>query len=154
MYGHAETALDRARHLDLVRAIQKETGGFTEFVPLSFIAAEAPMVSKSLVPGVRTVVTREDVLRMYAIARLMLDRWIPNLEAAWVKQGPKLAQACLAAGANDFGGTLMNESILDFGRRCARPIPAPRRDALLDPRCRPHPRRTLYNLQNAPCFRG
>ena len=111
MYGHVETALDRARHLDLVRAIQKETGGFTEFVPLSFIAAEAPMVRKSLVPGVRTVVTREDVLRMYAIARLMLDSWIPNLQAAWVKQGPGLAQACLSAGANDFGGTLMNESI-------------------------------------------
>jgi len=74
MYGHMETALDRARHLDLVRGIQKETGGFTEFVPLSFIAAEAPMVRKSLVPGVRTAVTRKDVLRMYAIARLMLDR--------------------------------------------------------------------------------
>jgi len=111
MYGHLETALDRARHLDLVRGIQKETGGFTEFVPLSFIAAEAPMVRKSLVPGVRTVVTREDVLRMYAVARLMLDPWIPNLQAAWVKQGAQLAQACLAAGANDFGGTLMNESI-------------------------------------------
>ena len=111
MFGHIETALDRARHLDLVRGIQKETGGFTEFVPLSFIAAEAPMVRKSLVPGVRTEVTGEDVLRMYAIARLMLDPWIPNLQAAWVKQGPGLAQACLAAGANDFGGTLMNESI-------------------------------------------
>jgi len=111
MFGHLETALDRARHLDLVRGIQKETGGFTEFVPLSFIAAEAPMVRKSLVPGVRTVVTREDVLRMYAITRLMLDPWIPNLQAAWVKQGAPLAQACLAAGANDFGGTLMNESI-------------------------------------------
>jgi FO synthase subunit 2 len=60
---------------------------------------------------VGTVVTREDVLRMYAIARLMLDPWIHNLQAAWVKQGPRLAQACLTAGANDFGGTLMNESI-------------------------------------------
>ena len=69
------------------------------------------MVLKSLVPGVRTHVAREDVLRMYAISRLMLDPWIPNLQATWVKQGPALAQACLAAGANDFGGTLMNESI-------------------------------------------
>lgn len=111
MYGHLETALDRARHLALIRAIQKDTGGITEFVPLSFIATEAPMVLKSLVPGVRTHVTREDVLRMYAISRLMLDPWIPNLQATWVKQGPVLAQACLAAGANDFGGTLMNESI-------------------------------------------
>ncbi len=111
MYGHVETALDRARHLELLRGIQKETGGITEFVPLSFIAAEAPMVKKSLVPGVRTNVTREDVLRMYAVARLMLDAWIPNIQATWVKQGAQLAQECLQAGANDFGGTLMNESI-------------------------------------------
>src|ERR1700733_12711586 len=111
MYGHIETALDRARHLELLRGIQMETGGITEFVPLSFIAAEAPMVKKSLVPGIHTEVTREDVLRMYAVARLMLDPWIPNIQAAWVKQGPRLAQECLQAGANDFGGTLMNESI-------------------------------------------
>lgn len=111
MYGHMETALHRAKHLELIRGIQKETGGFTEFVPLSFIASEAPMVKKSLVPGVRAQVTREDVLRMYAISRLMLDPWIVNVQATWVKQGARLAQACLAAGANDFGGTLMNESI-------------------------------------------
>jgi 7,8-didemethyl-8-hydroxy-5-deazariboflavin synthase CofH subunit len=111
MFGHLETPLDRARHLDLIRSVQKETGGFTEFVPLSFIAAEAPMFKKSLVPGLRPLVPREDVLRMYAIARLMLDPWIVNIQAAWVKQGPQLAQACLSAGANDFGGTLMNESI-------------------------------------------
>jgi 7,8-didemethyl-8-hydroxy-5-deazariboflavin synthase CofH subunit len=111
MYGHVETALDRARHLELLRGIQRETGGITEFVPLSFIATEAPMVKKSLVPGIRTGVAREDVLRMYAVARLMLDPWIPNIQATWVKQGPRLAQECLQAGANDFGGTLMNESI-------------------------------------------
>jgi len=111
MFGHVETALDRARHLELLRRIQMETGGITEFVPLSFIAAEAPMVKKSLVTGVRTDVTRDDVLRMYAVARLMLDPWIPNIQATWVKQGPQLAQECLRAGANDFGGTLMNESI-------------------------------------------
>ncbi len=111
MYGHVETALDRARHLALIRDIQKETGGFTEFVPLSFVASEAPMVRKSLVTGVRTEITRDDVLRMYAISRLMLDPWIVNVQATWVKQGPELAQACLDVGANDFGGTLMNESI-------------------------------------------
>jgi FO synthase subunit 2 len=115
MYGHVETPRERARHLELLRAIQKETGGFTEFVPLSFIAEEAPMFRKSLVPGIRAAVSREDVLRMYAVARLMLDPWIPNLQAAWVKQGPLVAQACLAAGANDFGGTLMNESISTAG---------------------------------------
>jgi FO synthase subunit 2 len=111
MYGHIETALNRARHLELLRGIQKETGGITEFVPLSFIAAEAPMAKKSLVPGIHPNVAREDVLRMYAVARLMLDPWIPNIQAAWVKQGARLAQECLGAGANDFGGTLMNESI-------------------------------------------
>jgi 7,8-didemethyl-8-hydroxy-5-deazariboflavin synthase CofH subunit len=111
MYGHIETALDRAQHLELLRGIQKETGGITEFVPLSFIAAEAPMVKKSLVAGVHTNFTREDVLRMYAVARLMLDPWITNIQATWVKQGARLAQECLEAGANDFGGTLMNESI-------------------------------------------
>jgi 7,8-didemethyl-8-hydroxy-5-deazariboflavin synthase CofH subunit len=111
MYGHIETALDRARHLDLIRSVQKRTGGITEFVPLSFISSEAPMVRKSLVAGVRTTVSREDVLRMYAVARLMLDPWITNVQVAWVKQGPRLAKECLSAGANDFGGTLMNESI-------------------------------------------
>jgi 7,8-didemethyl-8-hydroxy-5-deazariboflavin synthase CofH subunit len=111
MYGHVETALDRARHLELVRSVQKETGGFTEFVPLSFIAAEAPMFKKSLVAGLRPGIPQQEVLRLYAIARLMLDPWIVNIQAAWVKQGPRLAQACLRAGANDFGGTLMNESI-------------------------------------------
>jgi FO synthase subunit 2 len=110
MYGHVETPLERARHLALIREIQKETGGFTEFVPLSFIRREAPMVKKSLVP-VPFNISREDVLRMYAISRLMLDGWVNNLQATWVKQGPELAQECLRAGANDFGGTLMNESI-------------------------------------------
>jgi FO synthase subunit 2 len=110
MYGHIETPLQRARHVELLRDIQKETGGFTEFVPLSFIPSEAPMVKKSLV-HTGPEASREDVLRMYAVSRLMLDGWIDNLQASWVKQGPALAQACLLAGANDFGGTLMNESI-------------------------------------------
>lgn len=111
MFGHIETAVDRARHLERLRTIQKETAGITEFVPLSFIAAEAPMFKKSLVPGIAPYVARQDTLRMYAVARLMLDPWIPNIQASWVKQGPELAQQCLKAGANDFGGTLMNESI-------------------------------------------
>src|SRR5579862_7332518 len=111
MYGHLETALDRARHLDLIRTIQKDTGGFTEFVPLSFIHTEAPMFQKALVPGIRAGATSEEVLRMYAVSRLMLNRWIDHVQASWVKQGPRLAQACLDAGADDLGGTLMNESI-------------------------------------------
>lgn len=85
--------------------------GFTEFVPLSFIAAEAPMYKKSLVPGIAASMPDEEVLRIYAVSRLMLDPWIANIQASWVKQGPRLAQRCLQAGANDFGGTLMNEGI-------------------------------------------
>ena len=111
MFGHVETPLERARHLELLRELQKESGGFTEFVPLSFIAAEAPMYRKALVPGIQPFVERRDVLRMYAVARLMLDPWIVNIQASWVKQGPEMARTCLDAGANDFGGTLMNESI-------------------------------------------
>ncbi len=111
MYGHVETGLDRARHLALLRTIQQETGKITELVPLSFVAAEAPMTKKSLIAGIQKEAAREDVLRMYAVARLMLNEWIPNIQASWVKQGPSLAQDCLRAGANDFGGTLMNESI-------------------------------------------
>jgi len=111
MYGHVESPRDRAKHLDLIRGIQKDTGGFTEFVPLSFIASEAPMVKRSWVAGVHGGASCEDALRMYSIARLMLDPWIVNIQSSWVKQGPQLAAECLSAGANDFGGTLMNESI-------------------------------------------
>jgi len=111
MFGHVETARDCAEHINLLREIQKDTGGFTEFVPLSFIHTEAPMFQKSLVPGIRPGATSSEVLRMYAVSRLMLNGWIDHVQASWVKQGTKLAQACLDAGADDLGGTLMNESI-------------------------------------------
>ena len=111
MFGHVETARDCAEHINLLRDIQKDTGGFTEFVPLSFIHTEAPMFQKSLVPGIRPGATSAEVLRMYAVSRLMLHGWIPHIQASWVKQGTHLAQACLDAGADDLGGTLMNESI-------------------------------------------
>ena len=148
MYGHLETALDRARHLELIRSIQKDTGGITEFVPLSFIAAEAPMVLKSLVPGVRTHVAHEDVLRMYAVSRLMLDPWIPNLQATWVKQGPALAQACLAAGANDFGGTLMNESISTSAGATHGQFLSPPDIRHVHSQCRADSRRAIDHVQN------
>jgi 7,8-didemethyl-8-hydroxy-5-deazariboflavin synthase CofH subunit len=111
MYGHLETARDCAEHIALLREIQKETGGFTEFVPLSFIHSEAPMYLKSLVPGVRAGATRDEVIRMYAVARIMLHGRIHHIQASWVKQGIDMAKACLNAGADDLGGTLMNESI-------------------------------------------
>src|SRR5213083_3287171 len=111
MYGHVETPGHWVRHMALLRAIQKDTGGFTEFVPLSLIHSEAPMYAKKLVPGVRPGATGIEVVLMHALARLMLGPTFRNIQASWVKEGPKLAQLLLSAGANDLGGTLINESI-------------------------------------------
>src|SRR6185295_560948 len=95
MYGHIETSRHKAAHIGLLRDIQRETGGFTEFVPLSFIASEAPMFAKGLVPNIRPGATGAEVMKMYAVSRIMLNNWIPNLQASWVKEGPKLAQMAL-----------------------------------------------------------
>ncbi len=111
MYGHVEAPEHWVRHMALLRSIQKDTGGFTEFVPLSLIHSEAPMYSKGLVPGVRPGATGVEVTRMHALARLMLGASLRNIQSSWVKEGPKMAQALLDAGANDLGGTLINESI-------------------------------------------
>jgi len=111
MFGHIETARDCAEHICLLREIQKETGGITEFVPLNFIHTEAPMFRKSLVPGIRPGASPDEVLRMCAVSRIMLNGWIDHIQASWVKQGARLVQASLDAGADDLGGTLMNESI-------------------------------------------
>ena len=109
MYGHIDGPKQWAAHIALIRKIQKETGGFTEFVPLGFIHSESPLYTK--VPGVRPGPTREENLKMHAVARLMLNGWIDNIQVSWVKLGPELAQQVLLCGANDFGGTLMNETI-------------------------------------------
>ena len=111
MFGHLETAEHLARHLALLRDIQKDTGGFTEFVPLSFVNSEAPMYLKGLLPAVRPGPTGMDVIKMHAIARIMLNNWIPNIQASWVKEGNRLSQLLLTVGVNDLGGTLINESI-------------------------------------------
>jgi FO synthase subunit 2 len=111
MYGHVETPEHWVRHMARLRAIQKDTGGFTEFVPLSLIHSEAPMYQKQLVPGVRAGATGVEVVRMHALARLLLGAVISNVQCSWVKEGPKLMQLLLDAGANDVGGTLINESI-------------------------------------------
>src|SRR6266480_878300 len=111
MYGHVETPAHWIRHMALLRSIQKDTGGFTEFVPLSLIHSEAPMYAKRLVDGVRPGATGIEVVKMHALARLMLGATLRNIQSSWVKEGPKLAQLLLDAGANDLGGTLINESI-------------------------------------------
>ncbi len=111
MFGHVESVEDRMRHMDLLRRVQRETGGFTEFVPLSFVHEDAPLFAASEVPGVRPGPTGDEVFRLYATARLMLGWDIPNLQASWVKEGLRTSQLLLSCGVNDLGGTLMNESI-------------------------------------------
>ena len=111
MFGHIETPEDRVKHIAKIREIQKETGGFTEFVPLNFIHTEAPMYTHQLHEGIRTGASANDVLLTHAIARIMLNNHINNIQMSWVKEGPKMAQVLLKWGANDFGGTLINESI-------------------------------------------
>ena len=108
MYGHTERPIHWARHLLRIRDLQAETGGFTEFVPLPFVHMEAPMYLRGLARSGPTV--REAIL-MHAVARLALHPLIPNIQTSWVKMGPEGAAMCLNAGANDLGGTLMNESI-------------------------------------------
>lgn len=108
MYGHIETPRHIAEHLGLLRDIQKRTGGFTEFVPLGFIH-ERNLLYNFM--GARPGPSVGDDLRIIAVARLLLRPWIQNIQVSWVKMGPKLGQMGLCSGANDFGGTLMEESI-------------------------------------------
>jgi len=111
MFGHLETLEDRVSHIAKLREIQKETGGFTEFVPLNFIPTEAPMYKHQLHEGIRQGASGNDVLLTHAIARIMLNNSIDNIQMSWVKEGQKMSQLLLMWGANDFGGTLINESI-------------------------------------------
>jgi FO synthase len=108
MYGHIEEPRHIAGHLERLRNIQKDTGGFTEFVPLGFIH-ERNMLYNFL--GARPGPSMHEDLRMIAVARLFLRPWITNIQVSWVKMGHKLGQMAMHAGANDFGGTLMEESI-------------------------------------------
>lgn len=108
MFGHVEDLQHWARHLLRVRYLQARTGGFTEFVPLSFVASEAPVYLKG--KARRGPTFRESVL-MHAVARLVFNGLIDNIQASWVKLGHRGVEACLNAGVNDVGGTLMNETI-------------------------------------------
>jgi FO synthase len=108
MYGHVERPVSWARHLLVLRDLQAETGGITEFVPLPFVHMEAPMYLRG---QARKGPTLREAVLMHAVARLALHPLITNIQTSWVKMGPDGAALCLNAGANDMGGTLMNESI-------------------------------------------
>jgi FO synthase len=107
MYGHIERVEHVAAHLEILRSLQKQTGGFTEFVPLGFVHPHTRLYRQGARPGA----SMPEDLKLVAVARLFLRPWIRNVQVSWVKMGHKMAQTALMAGANDLGGTLMEESI-------------------------------------------
>jgi FO synthase subunit 2 len=132
----------------LLRSVQRETGGFTEFVPLSFVHEEAPLFATKEVAGVRPGPTGDDVLRLYATARLLLGWDIPNLQASWVKEGLRTSHLLLRCGVNDLGGTLMNESISTAAgaRHGQLMTPARLRQVIRDAGRTPVQRSTVYDV--------
>lgn len=111
MFGHIETHHHIATHLDIIRNIQKDTKGFTEFVPLSFVFQEAPMFTSNAVPNLNLGATGLEIIKMHSISRIYFNNYIDNIQVSWVKEGPKISQIMLGLGANDLGGCLINESI-------------------------------------------
>jgi FO synthase subunit 2 len=148
MYGHIESDEERMRHLFLLRDLQERTGGFTEIVPLSFVHTEAPLYLKSMLPDVRPGPTGNDVMRLMALCRLILGASFRNLQTSWVKEGLRTAQWLLSCGANDLGGTLMNESISTSAGAGHGQLQSPRelRRAIRDAGRIPAERNTRYGI--------
>ncbi|NND55260.1 MAG: 5-amino-6-(D-ribitylamino)uracil--L-tyrosine 4-hydroxyphenyl transferase CofH [Gammaproteobacteria bacterium] len=148
MFGHVETPVSWARHLLALRDLQAETGGFTEFVPLPFVHMEAPVYRRG---EARRGPTYREVLLMHAVGRLVLNPLITNIQTSWVKLGVSGVRDCLSAGANDLGGTLMNESISRAaGASFGQELPPSAMDELIDGMNRGRRiRNTLYGDANA-----
>ena len=148
MYGHVDRPRHWARHLARIRSLQARTGGFTEFVPLPFVPMEAPIYLQG---KARRGPTFRESLLMHAVARLALHPLVPNVQASWVKMGPRGVQACLNAGVNDLGGTLMNESITRAaGAGFGQELPPARMEALIRGAGRtPRQRSTTYGEPSA-----
>jgi FO synthase len=147
MFGHVDRPEHWARHLLRVREHQMRTGGFTEFIPLPFVHMEAPIYLKG---HARRGPTFREVVLMHAIARLALHPYISNIQASWVKLGPDGVAACLRAGVNDLGGTLMNETITrSAGAAHGQEMSPDQMEALiLAAGRRPLQRTTLYEIVN------
>jgi FO synthase len=108
MFGHVDAPPHWVFHIRRLARIQRDTGGFTEFVPLPFVHQNAPIYLAGMArPGP----SFDDNRRMHAVARVLLDGVIPNVQVSWVKMGVEACQTMLNGGANDFGGTLMEETI-------------------------------------------
>lgn len=148
MFGHVEKIEHWARHLLRIRALQQRTGGFTEFVPLPFVASEAPMFRRG---RARKGPTFREAILMHAVARLVFQQHIPNIQTSWVKLGELGAKAALDSGANDLGGTLMNESITRAaGAQHGQELGPERMEALILAMKRvPRLRTTLYDTPPA-----
>ena len=143
MFGHVDGPRAWARHLLAVRGLQRETGGFSEFVPLPFVHMEAPIYLKG---RARPGPTFAEVLLMHAVGRLALDPFIQNVQVSWVKAGPAGVREALNAGVNDLGGTLMNESISrSAGAAFGQELSPEQMEALIRSAGRtPRQRTTLY----------
>jgi 7,8-didemethyl-8-hydroxy-5-deazariboflavin synthase CofH subunit len=143
LYGTVETPRDRAEHLVLLREIQRRTGGFTEFIPLAFM----PYNTQLWEDGIRSQPDLADSLRVHAAARLMLAGYVDNIQASWVKLGPRGAQLMLEAGANDLGGTLMEENITRAaGGKMQMIMPKQLEELILELGRIPRQRTTTYKL--------
>jgi FO synthase len=143
MFGHADTPRSWARHFLRAREQQQRSGGFTEFVPLPFVPMEAPIYLQG---RARRGPTFREALLVHAVARLALHPEIKNIQASWVKLGPEGTRQALAAGVNDLGGTLMNESISrSAGAAFGQELPPERMEELIRSAGRaPRQRTTLY----------
>ena len=110
MYGHVDEIKNWSNHLFKIREIQKETSGFTEFIPLSFVYKNSPLFHDKKL-NVRAGPTDIEIMKMHAVSRIFFNKFIDNIQVSWTKLGPKKVQMLLGCGVNDLGGTLMNESI-------------------------------------------
>ncbi|MFX0056703.1 MAG: 7,8-didemethyl-8-hydroxy-5-deazariboflavin synthase subunit CofH [Candidatus Heimdallarchaeota archaeon] len=148
MYGHIETLKDRISHLEILRTIQKETRGFTEFVPLPFVKVK-PILSRLESSPLKTTYGMAD-LKLFCVSRLFFNNYIDNIQCSWVKLGPKFAQVSLNYGVNDFSGTLMEENIsksagAEYGEYLA---PKEIVKIIKEAGKQPAQRDTLYNILN------
>jgi FO synthase len=143
MFGHVDRPVHWARHLLHVRRLQSRTGGFTEFVPLPFVPMETPIFLRG---GARMGPTWRETVLMHAVSRIVLHTQIPNIQASWVKLGAEGIRACLDAGVNDLGGTLMEETITRSAGAIHGQEMAPARftELIRDAGRVPRPRTTLY----------
>ena len=146
MYGHIESLEDRMEHMEVIRNIQKDTHGFTEFVPLPFVK-EKPLLSRLESFPLRASSGMDD-LKLFCVARIFFQNYIDNIQCSWVKLGPKLAQVSLNFGVNDFSGTLMEENIsksagAEFGEYLS---PEEIKEIIKLAGKQPAQRDTLYNI--------